>query len=81
MKGIRQKVDILVEDALGSVKNFANEPDGSTASMKSNEHAYSRIAITKMEVETQTRGIFKFKKTTFPRRNLGPGQKHANELW
>ena len=70
-----------MEDGLGPVQNFAHEPDGSTASIKSNEHVYSRTAIAKLEIETQTRSIFKIKKTIFPRRNLGPGQKHANELW
>ena len=81
MKDTIQKVDILVEDGLGPVKNFAHEPDGSTSSINSNEHVNSRIAITKLEVETKTRSMFKTKKTIFPRRNLGPGQKHANELW
>ena len=81
MKDIIQKVDILVEDGLGPVKNVATDVDGSTSSINSNEHVNSRIAITKLEVETQTRNMFKTKNTIFPRRNLGPGQKHANELW
>ena len=81
MKDIKQKVDILVEDGLGPVKNVSQESDGSTSSIKGNEGVHSRIAITKLEVETQTRSIFKTKKLIFPRRNLGPGQKHANELW
>ena len=76
-----QRVDILMEDGLGPVRNFAHEHDGSTSSINSNEHVNSRMAITKLAVETQTRSMFKTKKSIFPRRNLGPGQKHANELW